>query len=73
MGKTKELIEALYEYELQVKKLHEALMEVRMMIFEEPIEDDDFVDGYDEGCGHDECSQDDTSNYRRLVDDDNDY
>lgn len=74
MGKTKDLAIALYEYAEQVKKLHEALNEVREFIFsEEPDGDDEFADGYDEGCGHDECSQDDMSNYRRLVDDDNDY
>lgn len=74
MGKNKELAIALAEYAEQVKKLHEALAEVREYIFSEPLdEEESFADGYDEGCGHDECSQDDTSNYRMLVDDDNDY
>lgn len=74
MGKSKELAIALYEYAEQVKKLHEALAEVRQYVFmSEPDDEDDFADGYDEGCGHDEVSQDDMSNYRRLVDDDQDY
>ena len=72
MGKTKELAIALQEYAEQVKKLHEALAEVREFVFaNEPDGDDDFADGYDEGCGHDEVSQDDDSDYRQLVD--NDY
>lgn len=75
MSQSKELAIALAEYAEQVKKLHEALKEVREYIFSEPEEDEQesFADGYDEGCGHDEFSQDDMSNYRRLVDDDNDY
>lgn len=51
MGQNKELAIALAEYAEQVKKLHEALKEVREYIFSEPEES--FADGYDEGCGHD--------------------
>lgn len=56
MGKNKELAIALAEYAEQVKKLHEALAEVREYIFSEPYEDEEesFADGYDEGCGHDQ-------------------
>jgi hypothetical protein len=68
MGQNKELAIALAEYAEQVKKLHEALKEVREYIFSEE-EEQSFDDGYDDdGCGHDECSQDDTSDYRQLVD-----
>ena len=45
MGQYKELAIALQEYAEQVKKLHEALQDVREYIFSEPE---------DEGCGHDQ-------------------
>lgn len=68
MGKTKELLEALDEYRIQVQLLHQALMEVRNTIFSEPSEDESFADGLDEGCAHDEAAQDPTSDYNSLLD-----
>ena len=72
MSANKDLAIALAEYAEQVKNLHNALKEVREYIFADlPIEDEEtFADGLDEGCGHDECSQDDDSDYRQLVDND---
>lgn len=52
MGQYKELAIALQEYAEQVKKLQEALKEVREYMFSE--EEESFADGYDEGCGHDQ-------------------
>lgn len=54
MGKNKDLAIALAEYAEQVKKLQEALAEVREFIFSEPLDQEEsFADGYDDGCGHD--------------------
>lgn len=52
MRQNKELAIALAEYAKQVKKLHEALQEVKEYVFNDDDEEL-FADGYDEGCGHD--------------------